>query len=102
MVGYTASLTTTYAMSGLSLTGTGSASAAVPTNFLRIVGFPTIPLTIASTATSTAQSYLNVYLLIDVSASMLLRSTTAGITQMMNGKGCALACHTANPSTDFV
>jgi Flp pilus assembly protein TadG len=101
MVGYTATLTTNYTMSGLSLSGTGSASAAVPTNFMKIVGFPTIPIKIASTATSSSQPYVNVYLLIDISASMLLPSTTAGITQMINGQGgCALACHNTTDGTD--
>jgi Flp pilus assembly protein TadG len=101
MVGYTATLTTNYTMTGLSLSGTGSASAAVPTNFMKIVGFPTIPIKIASTATSSSQPYVNVYLLIDISASMLLPSTTAGITQMINGQGgCALACHNTTDGTD--
>ena len=100
-VGYTASLTSNYTVSGLSLSGTGSASATVPTNFMKIVGFPTIPMTVASNATSTAQPYVNVYLLIDISASMLLPSTTAGITQIMNGQGgCALACHDKTDGTD--
>jgi Flp pilus assembly protein TadG len=101
MVGYTATLTANYTMSGLSLSGTGSASAAVPTNFMKIVGFPTIPINIASTATSSSQPYVDVYLLIDISASMLLPSTTAGITQMINGQGgCALACHYNTNGTD--
>jgi Flp pilus assembly protein TadG len=101
MAGYTATLTTNYTMNGLSLSGTGSASAAVPTNFMKVVGFPTIPINIASTATSSSQPYVNVYLLIDISASMLLPSTTAGITQMINGQGgCALACHYNTNGTD--
>lgn len=101
VVGYTASITTNYTVSGLSLTGSGSAAANVPTNFLKIVGFPTLPINIASTATSSAQPYVNVYLLIDISASMLLPSTTAGITEMINGQGgCALACHNTTDGTD--
>jgi Flp pilus assembly protein TadG len=101
VVGYTATLTASYVMSGLNLSGTGTASAAVPTNLLKMAGFPTIPITVASTATSAAQPYMNVYLLIDISASMLLPSTTAGITQMRNGQGgCALACHNATDGTD--
>ena len=101
MVGYTASVTTNYTVSGLNLSGTGSASAAVPTSFMKVVGFPTIPMKIFSNAASTAQPYVDVYLLIDISASMLLPSTTAGITQMMNGQGgCALACHNTTDDTD--
>jgi hypothetical protein len=64
------------------------------------VGFPTLPLNVKSQAKSVAQPYLNVYLLIDISSSMLLPSTTDGITQMINGTGCALACHTTTDGTD--
>jgi Flp pilus assembly protein TadG len=100
-VGITASLTTSYTMSGLNLSGTGSASATVPTTFLKVMGDPSLSFTVASQATSAAQPYLNVYLLVDISASMLLPSTTAGITQMINGQGgCALACHTTTDGTD--
>jgi Flp pilus assembly protein TadG len=100
-VGIPASLTTSYTMSGLNLSGTGSASATVPTTFLKVMGDPSLSFTVASQATSAAQPYLNVYLLVDISASMLLPSTTAGITQMINGQGgCALACHTTTDGTD--
>jgi Flp pilus assembly protein TadG len=100
-VGITASLTTSYSMSGLNLSGTGSASATVPTTFLKVMGDPSLSFTVGSQATSAAQPYLNVYLLVDISASMLLPSTTAGITQMINGQGgCALACHTTTDGTD--
>jgi Flp pilus assembly protein TadG len=101
MAGYSASITTNYTMNGLNLSGTGSVSAAVPTNLIKVVGFPTIPIAVESTGASQAQPYVNVYLLIDISASMLLPSTTAGITQMMNGQGgCALACHNTTDGTD--
>jgi Flp pilus assembly protein TadG len=99
--GITASLTTSFTMSGLNLSGTGSASATIPTTFLSAVGHPSLAFTVASQAASAAQPYLNVYLLVDISASMLLPSTTAGIAQMINGQGgCALACHTTTDGTD--
>jgi Flp pilus assembly protein TadG len=99
-VGIATSPSISFTMSGLNLSGTGSASASVPTAFLEVAGYPSLSFTVASKAASAAQPYLNVYLLVDISASMLLPSTTAGITQMINGQGCALACHDKTDGTD--
>jgi Flp pilus assembly protein TadG len=98
--GITAGVSINYTMSGLNLSGTGSASGTVPTTFLKVMGDTALSFTVASQASSAAQPYLNVYLLVDISASMLLPSTTAGITQMRNGQGCALACHDKADGTD--
>ena len=99
--GVTASISTTFTMNGLTLSGTGSAAGTVPNSFLKVIGQPTTAVSITAQANSTAQPYLNVYLLIDISASMLLPSTSAGITQMINGQGgCALACHDKTNGTD--
>jgi len=99
-VGLTANLSTSFKMNGLTLSGTGSASSTVPTTFMKVMGNPAMSFTVASQTTSGAQPYLDVYLLIDISASMLLPSTDAGITQMTNGQGCALACHDKTNGTD--
>jgi Flp pilus assembly protein TadG len=98
--GITASLTTDYKMNGLNLSGTGSASANSPTTFMKIAGFSDIPISTTSQATSATQPFLNVYLLVDISASMLLPSTESGIKQMIAGQGCALACHDKTNGTD--
>jgi Flp pilus assembly protein TadG/uncharacterized protein YegL len=99
--GITASLSTSFTMSGLNLSGTGTASATMPTTFLSVVGDRSLSYSVTSQAASAAQPYLNVYLLVDISASMLLPSTTAGITQVRNGQGgCALACHNTTDGTD--
>jgi Flp pilus assembly protein TadG len=95
-----AQLTTKFTLNGRNLSGTGSAAANVPNTFMKMVGFPTFALNLNSQSTSSTQPYLNVYLLVDISASMLLPSTTAGITQMINGTGCALACHSTTDGTD--
>jgi Flp pilus assembly protein TadG len=95
-----ATLSADFKMSGLSISGTGSASAAVGTTFMAIFGYKTTAIAATSQTASSAQPYLNVYLLIDISASMLLPSTSAGITQMINGQGCALACHDKTDGTD--
>jgi Flp pilus assembly protein TadG len=99
-VGVTSELTIDYTMNGLTLTGSGTATGAVPTNFSKVLGFSNLSLSVASTSSSTTQPFVNVYLLVDISASMLLPSTQAGITQMVNGTGCALACHDATDGTD--
>lgn len=95
-----ATLSADFKMSGLSISGTGSASAAVGTTFMAIFGYKTTAIAATSQTASSAQPYLNVYLLIDISASMLLPSTSAGIAQMINGQGCALACHDRTDGTD--
>ncbi|CAL74522.1 hypothetical protein BRADO0586 [Bradyrhizobium sp. ORS 278] len=85
---------------GRTLSGTGSATSVMNTSFMRLVGFPTMTLNASSASSATMQPYLNVYLLVDISSSMLLPATQAGITQMRNGTGCALACHETTNGTD--
>jgi Flp pilus assembly protein TadG len=98
--GLTSQLTLNYAMSGLTLTGSGTAATSVPTTFSKVLGFSSLDVSVASNSSSTTQPYLNVYLLIDISTSMLLPATQTGITQMTNGTGCALACHNTTDGTD--
>jgi Flp pilus assembly protein TadG len=98
--GFTSQLTLNYAMSGLTLTGSGTAETSVPTTFSKVLGFSSLNVSVASNSSATTQPYLNVYLLIDISTSMLLPSTQTGITQMTNGTGCALACHNTTDGTD--
>jgi len=99
-VGLTSDLTVDYKMSGLTLTGSGTATAAVPANFAKVLGFSAFNLSVVSNTSATTQPYVNVYLLVDISSSMLLPATPAGITQMTNGTGCALACHNTTDGTD--
>jgi Flp pilus assembly protein TadG len=94
------SFTATFTTNGLTLTGTGTANTTVATTFLNVIGYRTINMSVSSGSSSTTQPYLNVYLLVDISSSMLLPSTQAGITQMINGTGCALACHENSRGTD--
>ncbi|MGO7638881.1 hypothetical protein AB9E25_35445, partial [Rhizobium leguminosarum] len=46
-----------------------------------------------------ATSYLNVYIVIDTSPSMLLAATTAGQSAMYSGIGCQFACHNGDAHT---
>jgi Flp pilus assembly protein TadG/uncharacterized protein YegL len=95
-----ATLQADFKMKGLNISGTGSAAADAKNLFMGIFGHKTTAIKATSQTASAAQPYLNVYLLIDISASMLLPSTSAGITQMINGQGCALACHDKTNGTD--
>jgi Flp pilus assembly protein TadG len=98
--GISAKLTADYKMKGLNLSGTGSASVDVPTTFMKITGVSTMQIDSASQATSATQPFLEVYLLIDISASMLLPTTEDGINRMIKGQGCALACHDRTDGKD--
>jgi uncharacterized protein YegL len=87
-------------INGLTLSGTGTATASVPTTFMKMLGTSTMNITVQASTTSVIQSYVNVYLLVDISASMLLPSTQDGINQMQAGQGCALACHDRSDGKD--
>ena len=52
-VGVTSQLTVDYTMHGLTLTGSGTATGAVPTNFAKVLGFANLNLSVASTSSST-------------------------------------------------
>ncbi len=95
-----AAMTVAFDQSGLRITGTGTATSSVQNTFMKIFGTDTTAVGVTSEAVATAQPYLDVYLLIDVSASMLLPSTSEGIDRMIAGQGCALACHDRTDGSD--
>jgi Flp pilus assembly protein TadG len=72
--------------------------------FHGVLGAPTIGVHGTSTATAAIAPNIDFYMLLDASPSMLLPSTSAGITQMttltaaQTTGGCAFACHEGNPS----
>ena len=69
-------------------------------SFGAILGQPT--LTIKGTSASTASTAPNIdfYVLMDMSGSMALPTTTAGLTQLTGiTGGCAFACHSTNDAT---
>jgi Flp pilus assembly protein TadG len=88
--------------SAATITATLSFTAEVPTFFLGILGHPTISLTGQSTSTYTLPSYIDFYLMLDVSGSMGMPSTTAEMTRLQSvnpdnfgqyPSGCTFACH---------
>ena len=78
---------------------TATASGSIPTTLMKIADINDVPVTIASSVKGPSTSYLNVYIAIDKSPSMLLAATTAGQRTMYNGVGCQFACHTGDAHT---
>lgn len=75
---------------------TATASGTVPTTLMKLANIDTVPISVGSAVKGPSTSYLNVYIVIDRSPSMLLAATTAGQTAMYNGIGCQFACHTGD------
>ncbi len=73
---------------------TTTASLSVPTAFGSLWGFGAFETEVTSAAIAPNRPYMNVYLLLDNSASMGLAATTAGQTTMTANVGCVFACHT--------
>ena len=74
--GYTSlAPTATVARSGTTMTATVSFTAQVPTYFMGIMGYNNIALSGTSTASYTLPTYINFYLMLDVSGSMSFPST---------------------------
>lgn len=89
-----------FSLNGLTISGAASATFAQPTAFMGLFGFANMPMEVRSQTQAAVEPFLNIYLLIDISASMLLPATSGGIAQMSSGTGCALACHNKTDGTD--
>lgn len=73
-----------------------TAHATVPTAFLRLVNMDHLDVAAQSAVLSPSTSYVDVSIVIDKSASMLLAADTAGQSKMQSSQaGCVFACHTA-------
>lgn len=94
-----------YELGGISINGTSqeitaTARVTVPTTLLKVADINTVDVSVSSTVTGPGSSYLNVYIVLDKSASMLLAATAAGQTQLLNSQaGCAFACHASEGAT---
>jgi len=101
--GYTSlTPTATVARSGTTVTSTIAFTAQVPTYFMGIMGYKDIAVAGTSTASYTLPTYIDFYLMLDVSGSMSFPSTTAEQTRLQDvnpdnytlyPKGCTFACH---------
>jgi Flp pilus assembly protein TadG len=94
--------TPTVTKSGQSVAATATFSYAVPTYFLKIMGYSTITVSGTSTASFTLPTYIDFYLMLDVSGSMSFPSTTAEQQRLLAvnpdnlgqyAGGCQFACH---------
>ncbi|MBE0579016.1 hypothetical protein [Devosia sp.] len=65
----------------------------VDTTLMQIAGINTVPIGVVSEVAGPATSYLNVYLVLDKSASMMLAATNSGQSLLTSALGCAFACH---------
>ncbi|SCW88900.1 hypothetical protein SAMN02927900_06161 [Rhizobium mongolense subsp. loessense] len=75
------------------------ATASVDTTFMRIANIDKVNVAVTSSVAGPATSYMNVYLVLDKSASMLLAATTAGQASLRGAASCEFACHTAEKQT---
>jgi len=94
--------TATVSMSGSTVTAKLSYTGTVPTYFLGLIGYKTLPISGSSTSSFTLNPYIDFYLMLDVSGSMSMPSTPAeqARLQAVNpdnlcnyNTGCTFACH---------
>jgi Flp pilus assembly protein TadG len=102
--------TATVTLTGTTVTAVVSFSTTVSTYFMGIIGYPSITIGSSSTATYSLPTYINFYLMLDVSGSMSFPSTSSEQQRLMavnpdnlyptnsppnNGypQGCQFACH---------
>jgi Flp pilus assembly protein TadG len=101
--GYTSlSPTATVTRTNMTVTATVSFTAQVPTYFMGIMGYKNIALSGTSTASYTLPTYIDFYLMLDVSGSMSFPSTSAEQERLqavnpdnysLYPTGCTFACH---------
>jgi Flp pilus assembly protein TadG len=78
---------------------TATAGGSIPTTLLRIAAIDTVAVNVQSAVQGPSTSYLNVYVVLDKSPSMLLAATAAGQATMNSTIGCQFACHTEQGPT---
>jgi Flp pilus assembly protein TadG len=85
----------------------GTYSYSMPTFFSRIVGIPTMTLTGSAQAQANPQTYLNYYIVLDISQSMGIGATQTDMTNLYarttaygNG-GCVFGCHVSTPGQPY-
>ena len=71
-------------------------------SFSGILGSPSLPITGTAVAYSAAAPNINFYLTMDSSPSMLLPSSSTGLTNIYADTGCNFACHEQNPRSDNI
>lgn len=84
-------------------TAAGSASASVPTYFMKVMGYNSLSVNGAATAKVGLPVYIDFYLLLDNTPSMGVAATPTDVTTMVNNTSdqCAFACHDMSNSNDY-
>ncbi|SES46971.1 Flp pilus assembly protein TadG [Rhizobium sp. NFR03] len=72
---------------------TATATGSIPTTLMQIASIKTVPVSVQSAVQGPSTSFLNVYVVLDKSPSMLLAATAAGQDTMYRSAGCQFACH---------
>ena len=84
--------------SGTLRTTTVTYNASVNTVFSSLIGINTLAITGSSTANASQPPNINFFIAVDTSPSMLIPSTTAGISLLQGAtNNCAFACHVKTP-----
>ncbi|CDZ62735.1 Putative membrane protein (DUF2134) [Neorhizobium galegae bv. orientalis] len=79
---------------------TATARATVSTTLLKIAGIDGVGVATSSSVEGPGRAYLDVHIVLDKSASMLLAATSAGQSSLMaSPANCAFACHTPEGTT---
>ncbi|MGR6430167.1 TadE/TadG family type IV pilus assembly protein [Rhizobium sp. PAMB 3174] len=68
----------------------------IGTTLLRIVGVDDIDVSITAAAAGSTTSFIDVYIVLDKSSSMLLAATTADQQLMVDKTSCVFACHSGS------
>ncbi len=73
---------------------TANLSTSIPTTLMRVVGVDEVPISAISTVQGSGMSFVNIYIVLDKSASMLLAADTTGQSALTNSpSNCVFACH---------
>ena len=102
--GYTLSaVTATVSKSGSTVTSTVNFTANVPTHFMGLFGFSTVPVRGSATAANSLPVFIDFYLLLDNTPSMGVAATPADVATMVSNTPdqCAFACHDLSNSNDY-
>lgn len=96
--------TVSVSTSGMTITATVAyTNIGIPTAFGRFVGMSSVPVSNSASASLTLPKYINISVAIDISQSMGLAATTAGISQLESltvgtpDGACAFGCHVPSP-----
>ena len=97
-------VTTKVVKSGTSVSSVVEFSAQVPTHFMGLFGYKTVPVHGTSTAANSLPTFIDFYLLLDNTPSMGVAATPADVSTMVANTSdkCAFACHDLSESRQLL